>query len=135
MTGIRKQSEPRQRGGGEQIDIAAHDSIKLAHRALDRFPNLVKRHRYVAGGAAVAGALVALAGVAVARRMRQGQTAEEAVAGVTQEEIESLQGRSRIPATEEGLAETQPLDITRANGKTNGNGNGSGAHTEASVGH
>lgn len=135
MTATRKQSEPRQRGGGEQIDTAAFDSIKLAHRALDRFPNLVKRHRYVAGGAAVAGALVALAGVAVARRMRQGQTAEEAVAGVTQEEIESLQGRTRAPhpAASEDLAQTQPLDITRANGKTNGNG--SGAHTEASVGH
>ena len=69
-------SEPVQRGGGEQIDRAAHESIRLAHRALNRFPELLKRHRYVAGGAAVAGALVVLASVAIARRMLDGESGE-----------------------------------------------------------
>ncbi|MFN8639821.1 MAG: hypothetical protein U0360_10290 [Dehalococcoidia bacterium] len=87
--------EPAQRGGGEQVDAAAEQSIRLAHRALSRFPELVGRHRYVAGGAAVAGALVVLASVAIARRMLRGQTAEEAVEGVTQAEIESLHPRER----------------------------------------
>lgn len=88
-------SEPRQRGGGEQIDVAAGDAIRLAHRALNRFPDLLKRHRYVAGGAAVAGALVVLASVAIARRMMHGESGEEAADSVTQAEIESLHPRER----------------------------------------
>jgi hypothetical protein len=88
-------SEPTQRGGGEQIDGAAGESIRLAHRALNRFPDLLRRHRYVAGGAAVAGALVVLASVAIARRMRNGESGEEAADSVTQAEIESLHPRER----------------------------------------
>ena len=88
-------SEPVQRGGGEQIDRAAGDSIRLAHRALNRFPDLLRRHRYVAGGAAVAGALVVLASVAIARRMMNGESGEEAADSVTQAEIESLHPRDR----------------------------------------
>ncbi len=87
--------EPQQRGGGEQLDVAAEESIRLAHRALNRFPELLKRHKYVAGGAAVAGALVVLASVAIARRMRTGETPEEAAESVTQAEIESLHPRER----------------------------------------
>ena len=81
--------EPRQRGGGEQVDRAAGDAIKLAHR------DLVRRHRFIAGGAAVSSALVALAGVALAGRMRAGQTAEEAVAEITEQEIETPNAASR----------------------------------------
>ena len=87
--------EPRQRGGGEQVDRAAGDAIKLAHRALERFPDLVRRHRFIAGGAAVSSALVALGGVALAGRMRAGQTAEEAVAEITEQEIETPNAASR----------------------------------------
>lgn len=90
-----QQQEPSQRGGGEQIDRAAEESIRLAHRALDRFPDLVRRHKYVAGGAAVAGALVVLASVALARRMRRGETADEAIEGLTEAEIGSLHPRDR----------------------------------------
>jgi hypothetical protein len=81
--------EPTQRRGGEQVDRAAEEAIHLAHRALDRFPDLVKRHSFIAGGAAVSSALVALAGVAIARRMRNGETAEQALEHVTAEEIET----------------------------------------------
>ena len=91
-------SEPAQRGGGEQVDRAAGDSIRLAHRALNRFPALLKRHRYVAGGAAVAGALVVLASVAIARRMLDGESGEEAADSVTEAEIESLHSRDRSEA-------------------------------------
>src|SRR5215207_7444142 len=97
-------SEPAQRGGGEQIDRAAGESIRLAHRALNRFPDLLKRHRYVAGGAAVAGALVVLASVAIARRMRDGESGEEAADSVTQAEIESLHPRDRDePESEDSM--------------------------------
>lgn len=74
--------------GGESLDHTAHDAVRLAHRALDRFPVMVARHRYVAGGAAISSALVVLAGVAIARRMRAGQSADEAIATLTEDEIE-----------------------------------------------
>ena len=64
--------------------------MRLAHRALERFPDVVKRHKFVAGGAAVSSALVVLAGVAIARRVRSGQTPEEAVAGMTEEELSGI---------------------------------------------
>lgn len=74
--------------GGEKVDSAAHTSIHLAHEALERFPDVVKRHRFIAGGAAVSSSLIALAGVAIARRISAGQTAEEAIASVTEDEIQ-----------------------------------------------
>lgn len=95
------QQEPQQRAGGEQLDVAAEQSIRLAHRALERFPDLVRRHKYVAGGAAVAGALLVLASVAVARRMGRGETADEAIAGLTESEIETLHSRERDDESDE----------------------------------
>jgi hypothetical protein len=77
----------REASGGEHVDRLARDAIRLAHRALDRFPDLVRRHKYVAGGAAISTSLVLIAGVAIARRMKDGQTAEEAVASVTEDEL------------------------------------------------
>lgn len=76
--------------GGEPIDRAAGDAIRLAHRALERFPELVRRHKFIAGGAAISTSLIVLAGVAIARRMRDGQSAEEAVASVTEQEVQGL---------------------------------------------
>ena len=114
-------SEPAQRGGGEQIDRAAGDSIRLAHRALNRFPDLLRRHRYVAGGAAVAGALVVLASVAIARRMMNGESGEEAADSVTQAEIESLHPRDR-DELEPGDATAPPP--TGAYGTYTANSNG-----------
>ena len=78
----------RDASGGESLDHASHDAVRLAHRALERFPGVVARHRYVAGGAAISSALVVLAGVAIARRMRAGQSADEAIATLTEDEIE-----------------------------------------------
>ncbi len=72
------------------VNHLAHDSIRIAYSALERFPDLVRRHKFLAGGAAVSSSLVALAGVAIARRMRAGQSAEEALASVTSEELEGL---------------------------------------------
>ena len=76
--------------GGERIDQGATDAIRLAHRALERFPDLVRKHKFLAGGAAISSSLVVLAGVALTRRIRSGQTREEAVASVTEEELEGL---------------------------------------------
>lgn len=76
--------------GGESIDRAAHEAVRLAHRALERFPELVRKHKFIAGGAAVSTSLIVLAGVAIARRMRAGQTSDEALASVTEDEMQGL---------------------------------------------
>lgn len=73
--------------GGERLDDTSHLAVRLAHRALERFPEVVRRHRYVAGGAAVSTSLVTLAAAAVARRMHAGATAAQAVALVTVEDL------------------------------------------------
>jgi hypothetical protein len=106
--------------GGEQIDRAAHEAIRLAHLALERFPDLVRRHKFIAGGAAISSSLIVLAGVAIARRMRAGETPEEAVAAVTEEEV---QGLHVVEPEPEAVAEAPAeVDIEEAagNGETEG---------------
>ena len=76
--------------GGEHIDELAHGAIKLAHQAIERFPEMKRRNMFLAGGAAISSALVVAAGVAVARRIRAGAKPEDAVRAVTEDEIEGL---------------------------------------------
>jgi hypothetical protein len=74
---------------GEPPDIASRQALHLAHQVAEKFPELANRYRSFAGPAViVSGALVALAGVAVARRLRRGQGAEEILSEITSEEIE-----------------------------------------------
>ena len=74
---------------GEQPDSATRQALTLAHRAAEKFPDLAKRYRTLAAPAAVAsGAVVLLAGIAVARRARRGQHAEQILDQLTSEEIE-----------------------------------------------
>ncbi|MDA0271334.1 MAG: hypothetical protein O2919_09930 [Chloroflexi bacterium] len=76
--------------GGEHVDELAHSVLRLAHEALNRFPEVKKRHAFLAGGAAVSSALIVAAGVAIMRRVREGQHPTEAVNNVTAEELEGL---------------------------------------------
>ncbi|HRC61860.1 MAG: hypothetical protein K1X87_02480 [Dehalococcoidia bacterium] len=94
--------------GGEPIDRTAGEAIRLAHRALDRFPEVVRRHKFVAGGAVISSSLIALAGVAITRRIRAGQTPEEAVANVTAEEVQGLRVIEPEPPAESAEAAEQP---------------------------
>lgn len=80
----------REASGGEVVDHVAHDVLKMTHQALNRFPEMKKRHMFIAGGAALSSALVVGAGVALVRRLRAGQTPDEAVNGVTEEELEGV---------------------------------------------
>ena len=74
---------------GEPADSATNQALNLAHRAAEKFPELAERYKSFAGPAAiVSGALVAMAGVAVARRMRKGQRAEQILSEITSQEIE-----------------------------------------------
>ncbi len=79
--------EFRHPSGGERLQGTANDAVRLAYRGLERFPHLVKRHKYIAGGAAVSTSLVVLAGVALARRLRNGESEDEAVASLTEDEL------------------------------------------------
>lgn len=73
---------------GEIPDTATKQQLNLAHKASEKFPELVDRYRSFAGPAAiVSGALMALAGVAVARRRKRGQEPEEILEQITSEEI------------------------------------------------
>lgn len=83
--------------GGEQIDELAHGVLKLAHEAIDRFPDVKRRHMFMAGGAAISSALVVAAGVAILRRVRNGQHPQVAAQEVTEEEIEGIRLVERTP--------------------------------------
>ncbi len=74
---------------GETPDSATTQALNLAHRATEKVPELANRYKAYAGPAAiVSGALMALAGVAVARRLRRGQEPDEILEQITPEEIE-----------------------------------------------
>jgi len=76
--------------GGEQPDSATRHALSLAHRAVDRFPELARRHRRHVGPVAVASsALVLLAAIAVARRLRLEEHPEQILTSLTPDEIES----------------------------------------------
>ncbi len=80
---------------GESPDRATRQALNLAHRATEKFPELANRYKSFAGPAAiVSGALMALAGVAVARRLRRGQQPEEILDQITPEEIEQAANAS-----------------------------------------
>ncbi|MGD0114593.1 MAG: hypothetical protein ABSC13_01120 [Dehalococcoidia bacterium] len=75
---------------GEQPDGLTNDALGLAHKALDKFPELRKRYSRLAGPAAVLSTgAVLLAGIAITRRLRRGETPDEILEGLTPEEIEN----------------------------------------------
>ena len=95
--------------GGERLQGAASDAVRLAHRGLERFPDLVKRHKFIAGGAAVSSSLLVLAGVAIARRLRSGQSEEEALASLTEEELAGHRDE-RTPWSQDAAADGPPSE-------------------------
>ena len=82
------------------IKLGQDDAIRLAHRVLERFPGMRKKHMFIAGGAALSSAVLIGAAVAIAKRVRQGQNAEDAAEDITEDELEnlSLLDRRRRPA-------------------------------------
>lgn len=75
---------------GEQPDSATRHALSLAHRAIDRFPDLARRHRRFAGPAAVVSTgVVLLAGMAIARRLGLGEQPDQILDSLTPDEIES----------------------------------------------
>ncbi len=92
------------------IRLDPDDAIRLAHRVLERFPGARKKHMFIAGGAALSSAVLIGAAVAIARRVRGGQNADEAAEEITEDELSnlSLLERRRRPAHEATGAEAEP---------------------------
>lgn len=75
---------------GERPDPSTHRTIKLAHRALERFPELSGRYKAYAGAAAVvSSAATLMAAIAIARKMKRGMSADRALAALTVADIEA----------------------------------------------
>jgi hypothetical protein len=72
------------------IKLGQDDAIRLAHRVLERFPGMRKKHMFIAGGAALSSAVLIGAAVAIAKRVRQGQSASDAAEQITEDELENL---------------------------------------------
>lgn len=105
-----KPDELRHPSGGEHVDELAFGAIKLAHEAIDRFPDMKRKHMFIASGAAISSALVIAAGVAVMRRVRAGAKPEDAVQAVTEEEIEGLRLVKRTPYRPNGASAEDTSD-------------------------
>jgi hypothetical protein len=77
-------------GQGEAPDPSALNALRLAHRVLDKFPDLTKRYqKFIGTAAVVSSALVVLASIAVTRRLNRGESAEDILASITPDEIEN----------------------------------------------
>lgn len=75
--------------GGEVLDSATREALDLAHRAVKKFPELAGKYKTYAGAAVVVSSVATvLAGIAIARRMRRGQSPERILEELTPEEIE-----------------------------------------------
>lgn len=107
-----KTDDLKHASGGEHVDELAHSAIHLAHAAIDRFPEMKRKHMFLAGGAAISSALLVAAGVAVMRRVRAGAKPEDAVQAVTEDEIEGLRLVERTPYRPNGA--TPSADATDA---------------------
>ena len=80
---------------GERIEDVTQNAVRLAHRVVDRFPHVKRRHMVVAGGAGLSSAIIAAAAVAVAKRISAGSSDDDAVNDVTEGELEHPDSGSR----------------------------------------
>ncbi len=75
---------------GETVDAETHKTLRLAHRAVAKFPELKGKYRAYAGAAAVVSSVATLmAGVAIARKMKRGMSGDKALASLTAADLEN----------------------------------------------
>jgi hypothetical protein len=76
---------------GELPDTNTMSALRLAHRAVEKFPDLAKRYqKYVGGAAVLSSVVIVLASIAISRRLHKGESPEQILASITSEEIESM---------------------------------------------
>lgn len=77
-------------GQGEAPDSSALTALHLAHRVVNKFPELTKRYqKFIGTAAVVSSALIVLASIAIAKRLNRGESAEDILDSITPEEIEN----------------------------------------------
>jgi len=75
---------------GGRPDAATRKTLNVAHRAVAKFPELKGKYKAYAGAAAiVSSALTLTAGIAIARKMKRGMSADKALAAITIADIEA----------------------------------------------
>ena len=85
-----------QHSQGEAPDNSAMTALQLAHRAVNKFPELTKRYQKFIGTAAfVSSAVIVLASIAVSRRLHRGESPESILEQITPDEIESVAKEKR----------------------------------------
>ena len=96
------------------IKLGQDDAIRLAHRVLERFPGMRKKHMFIAGGAALSSAVLIGAAVAIAKRVRQGQNAQDAAEAITEDELENLSLLDRRRRPPRDIVEPEAESATTA---------------------
>jgi hypothetical protein len=75
---------------GERVDAETHRTLRLAHRAIAKFPEMSGKYKVYAGAAAVVSSVATLMGaVAISRKMKRGMSADKALASLTIADIEA----------------------------------------------
>lgn len=75
---------------GEPVDAETHRTLNLAHRAVAKFPELKGNYKAYAGAVAIVSSVATLmAGVAIARKMKRGMSADKALAALTAADLEA----------------------------------------------
>lgn len=84
-------------GQGEAPDHSAMDILRLAHRVVEKFPDLTRRYqKFIGAGAVLSSAVIVLTTIAINRRLTQGQSIDKILAEITPDEIESA-GKKHKP--------------------------------------
>jgi hypothetical protein len=75
---------------GEPVDAETHRTLRLAHRAVAKFPELKGKYKAYAGAAAVvSSAATLMAAVAITRKMKQGMSPGQALASLTAADLDA----------------------------------------------
>jgi hypothetical protein len=75
---------------GEPVDAETHRTLRLAHRAVAKFPELKGHYKAYAGAAAVVSSVATLmAAVAITRKTKRGMSAGQALASLTAADLEA----------------------------------------------
>lgn len=75
---------------GEPVDAETHRTLRLAHRAVAKFPELKGKYKAYAGAAVVvSSAATLMAAIAITRKTKRGMSAGQALASLTAADIEA----------------------------------------------
>jgi hypothetical protein len=75
---------------GEPVDAETHRTLRIAHRAVAKFPEMKGKYKAYAGAAAVvSSAATLMAAVAITRKTKRGMSAGQALASLTAADLEA----------------------------------------------